>query len=117
MNPLGLNNGEERRASRRHKVRFRVNLSSAESREVEGEVTDLSADGCFVENDAAVLEGDLVKLRFELPGQGDLTVWGNVVFRVRDKGFGLSFSAFSQGGPREKILHLLHHNPDEFSED
>ncbi len=110
MNPLGLG-GDERRADRRYKVNLRVNLAHGESKEVEGEVSDLSAGGCFVESGTEVREGDLVKLRLDLPGHGDLTIWGNVVFWVRDTGFGVHFSAFSQGGARDKLLDLLSGNP------
>jgi len=74
MNPLGLG-GDERRADRRYKVNFRVNLVRGESKEVEGEVSDLSAGGCFVESTVEVREGDLVKLRLDLTGQEDLTIW------------------------------------------
>ncbi len=73
---------------------------------MEGEVTDLSAGGCFVESDVKVREGDLVKLSLDIPGRGDLTIWGNVVFSVSHTGFGVRFSAFSQGGgPREAGSH------------
>ena len=99
--------GDERRADRRYKVNFRVHMAREESPEVESEVTDLSAGGCFVTSDEEVREGDLVKLRLDLPGHGDLTIWGNVVFWVRDTGFGVRFSAFSQGGARDKLLDLL----------
>jgi hypothetical protein len=99
--------GSERRADRRHKVNFRVNMTRGESPEVEGDVTDLSAGGCFVESDIKVSEDDLVKLRLSLPGRGDLTIWGNVVFHVEDKGFGLHFSAFSQGDARDVLEELL----------
>jgi hypothetical protein len=103
--------GDERRADRRYKVSFRVHLMREETPEVEGEVTDLSAGGCFVTSDERVVEGDLVKLRLDLPGRGDLTLWGNVVFWVRDTGFGVRFSAFSQGGARERLLEALDENP------
>jgi len=54
-----------------------------------------------------VQEGDRVKLRLDIPWHGDLTIWGNVVYRVRDTGFGVRFSAFSQGGARDKLPGLL----------
>jgi hypothetical protein len=75
MSALGPNYGGERRANRRYRVNFRVRLMREESPEVEGEVTDLSAWGCFVESGEEVREGDLVKLRLDLPGRGDLTIW------------------------------------------
>lgn len=99
--------GSERRAGRRHKVNLRVNLTRGESAEVEGHVTNLSAGGCFVESDIAVSEDDLVKLRLNIPGRGDLTIWGNVVYNDKGKGFGLCFSAFSQGGARDMLVELV----------
>lgn len=107
MNPPGLNGESDQRADRRYKVRFRLHWSRGESEEFGGEVTDLSAGGCFVESEDEVREGDLVKLRLDIPGHGDLTIWGNVVYWVRDTGFGVRFSAFSQGGARDKLLDLL----------
>lgn len=107
MNKVGPGGGAERRADERFKVNFRIQLMRAESPEVEGTVSDLSAGGCFVESDVNVREDDLVKLSFDLPGHGDLTIWGNVAFWVKDTGFGVRFSAFSQGGARDKLLELL----------
>ncbi|MDQ3919508.1 MAG: PilZ domain-containing protein [Acidobacteriota bacterium] len=99
--------GGERRSEGRFEVNFRIQLMRADSPEVEGVVTDLSAGGRFVESEVEVREGDLVKLRLDLPGHGDLTIWGNVVFRVKETGLGVRFSAFSQGGAREKLTDLL----------
>jgi hypothetical protein len=48
-----------------------------------------------------------VKLRLDLPEHGDLTIWGNVVFWIRNTGFGVRFSAFSQGGARDRLMELL----------
>jgi hypothetical protein len=110
MNSFG-SGGDERRADRRYKVKFGVHVAREDAPEAEGEVTELSAGGCFITTGEEVSEGDLVKLRLDLSGHGDLTIWGNVVFRVRDTGFGVSFGAFSQGGAREKLMDLLNGNP------
>ncbi|HWS87577.1 MAG TPA: PilZ domain-containing protein [Pyrinomonadaceae bacterium] len=99
--------GGQRRAHPRYKVNFRVTLMREESHELEGEVTDLGAGGCFVEADAQVREGDLVKLRIDVSGHGELSIWGNVVYWVHDTGFGVRFSAFSQGGARDKLATIL----------
>lgn len=107
MSEPGLQQGGQRRAHPRYKVNFRVTLMREESREVEGEVTDLGAGGCFVETDAQVREDDLVKLRIEVPDHGDLTIWGNVVFWIKDTGFGVRFSGFSQGGARDRLAAVL----------
>jgi hypothetical protein len=102
---------EERRADRRYKVSFRVLVKREPTAEVEGEVTDLSAGGCFVMSDVQVKEGDLVNLRLDLSEHGDLTIWGNVVFLVKESGFGIRFGAFTQGGARERLIDLLGANP------
>lgn len=107
MDPLGLQEGWGRRVHRRYKVSFRVSLMREDSPEVEGVVTDLSAGGCFIESDDPVREDDLVKLSFDVPGHGDLTIWGNVIYWVKDTGFGVRFSAFSQGGARDKLALIL----------
>ena len=106
MYPLGLGGGE-RRADRRCKVRFRVSWGREETADIEAVVTDLSAGGCFVESEEAVLDGDLVKIHFDLPGHGELTIWGNVVFWVKDTGFGVRFPAFSQGGVRDELAAII----------
>jgi len=106
MKPLAIGI-EDRRAERRYRVSFRVHLAREETQEVEGEVTDLSVGGCFVTSGVEVYEDDLVKLRLELPGHGDLIIWGNIVFLIRYVGFGVRFGAFSQGGAREKLMDLL----------
>lgn len=107
MSESGLREGGQKRAHPRYKVNFRVSLMREESREVVGEITDLGAGGCFVETDVQVRDDDLVKLRIEVPGHGDLTIWGNVVYWIKDTGFGLRFSAFSQGGARDKLSAIL----------
>ncbi len=108
MPPILIDGGEERRAGRRHKVSIRARWGRGEEAdEVEGEVTNLGAGGCFVASAEPVREGDLVRLRFDLSGGGRLTIWGNVVFRVNEVGFGLRFSAFSRGGQREALRELL----------
>ncbi len=107
MTESGLEKGGQRRAYPRYKVNFRVTLMREESREVEGGVTDLSVGGCFVESDARVQEDDLVKLRIDVPGHDELTIWGNVVYLIHNTGFGVRFSAFSQGGAREQLAAIL----------
>ncbi|MBV9927237.1 MAG: PilZ domain-containing protein [Acidobacteria bacterium] len=102
---------DERRVDRRYKVSFRVHVKREESPEIQGEVTDLSAGGCFVTSEERVNDGDLVSLRFDIPGHEALVLWGNVVFWVSETGFGVRFGAYSQGGARERLLDLLGPNP------
>ena len=107
VSPILINDGGERRSDRRYKVSFRVHWGRGESDEYSGEVSDLSAGGCFVESGEQVSEGDLVKLRIDVPGHDDLTIWGHVVFWVRATGFGVRFTAFSQGGARDMLVAII----------
>ena len=106
MSPI-LVNDSERRSDRRFKVNFRVHWGREESDEFEGELSDLSAGGCFVESGEEVREGDLVMLRIAAPGHEQLTVWGHVAFWVRETGFGVRFTPFTQGGIRDKLEAIL----------
>ena len=107
MPPILVDDGTERRAGTRYKVSFRLRWGLAESGEVEGKVTNLSLGGCFVAGDAPVDKGDHVRLNIEIPGHGSVSAWGEVTFRDEQKGVGVRFSAFSQGGAREKLAALL----------
>ena len=107
MNKAGRGGGTERRFDERSKVNFRIQLMRADSLEVEGVVTDLSPGGCFVESNIKVRKDELVKLRLNVPGQGELVIWGNVVHRAVRTGFGVRFSAFSKGGAREKLAAII----------
>jgi hypothetical protein len=107
--PILINNGTERRAEPRYKVNFRVRLGlgSQVSPEYEGAITDLSRGGCFVECDERVFPDDQVKLSIDVPGHSVLTVWGYVTFRVAAAGFGVRFTAFSQGRDRDQLALIL----------
>lgn len=107
MSESGLEKGGQRRAHPRYRVSFRVTLMREESSEVEGAVTDLGAGGCFVESGVQVREDDLVKLHIDVPGHGELIIWGNVVYWIHDTGFGVRFSTFSQGGARDQLAAIL----------
>jgi len=107
MSPILVRDEEERRSARRYKVNIRSHWAREASREYQGVVRDLSAGGCFVESNEGVQVGDLVKLRLSITGRGDLTIWGHVAFRIRKTGFGVRFTAFSQGGARERLAEIL----------
>jgi hypothetical protein len=99
--------GRERRAHKRYGVSFRVSLMRQDSQEMAAEVTQISGGGCFVATGREVRDGDLVKLQIDIPGHGDLTIWGEVVYQAEGRGFGVHFSAFSQGGARDKLAMIL----------
>jgi hypothetical protein len=107
MSKQGSPEYSNRRIHPRYKVNFRVNWGREESVQEEGEVSDLSVGGCFVVTGAVIEEEALVMLRIDVPGAESLTLWGNVIFRLDDKGFGVRFAAFSQGGARERLARIL----------
>jgi hypothetical protein len=88
-------------------VNFRVRWGAAQWVDVEGEVTEISAGGCFVRSEKVVNEGDLIQLTIRFPDQGEVTLWGNVAYWAMGVGFGLRFAAFTQGGAREKLEEML----------
>jgi hypothetical protein len=105
--PIVLSDNYKQRSGRRYKVHFRVRWGRGAVEEYDGHVADLSAGGCFVESEEAVDDNDPVKLRLGVPGQGELTIWGHIVFRAAGKGFGVQFTAFAQDGTREKLERIL----------
>lgn len=107
MGVEGSYEGPERRATPRYKVNFHARWRGGEWEAREGAVIDLGAGGCFVLTDELVAEGELVRVELTLPGGGELALWGHVVFGVNETGFAIQFSAFPQGGARQKLTELL----------
>jgi hypothetical protein len=105
--PIVFGDYDKQRSDRRHKVNLRVRWGRGAVEEYEGQIADLSLGGCFVESEQAVAENDPVKIRLGVPGRGELTIWGHVVFMSRGKGFGVQFTAFAQDGTRDKLERIL----------
>ena len=52
--------------------------------------------------------GGSLELRLNVPGHGELTIWGNVVRRTGRTGFGIRFfSAFSKGGASDELTEII----------
>ena len=100
--------GTDSRAGSRRGVNYRTRVVVVREGylEIEGTITNLSAGGCYVVGESEVGKDDLVKLRFESPEHGDLTVWGHVAFRVVGFGFGVNFTAFAHGS-RDALAAIL----------
>lgn len=71
-------------------------------------LVNLSATGCLMETDEPLREGEVVRLRFSLPGQTEVEVLGTVA-RVAQEGsgqqIGISFSELDE----QKSEHLARH--------
>ena len=100
-NGEGLLLGERRRTDR-----VRVSLDAnweGTTAQCSGLVVDLSTYGCFVLTSDRVQPRELVRLEIEAGERVDL--WGEVVYRVPEMGFALSF--VEHGGRERRSLEQL----------
>lgn len=58
-----------------------------------GTVVDLSLTGCFVLTADEVRPGELIRLEIDLPEGGAINLWGEVVYKIPEMGFGVRFNA------------------------
>ena len=112
MSKWGPAGGGERRAAARSRVNYRTRVTLVREGylEIAGTISNLSAGGCYVVSESDVGKEDMVKLRFESPEHGELTVWGHVSFRVVGFGFGINFTAFAHGS-RDALTAILGGEP------
>jgi hypothetical protein len=71
----------------------------------EGHVVDLSATGCFVLTADRVKPKELIRVEIQLPTEGWLYLWGEVVYRIEEMGFALRFTGVSE--TEQTMLDLL----------
>jgi hypothetical protein len=83
---------------RRNTSRVRVSLPArweGNSCVLSGEIVDISSSGCFVLTDDKVEEGELIRLEITLPSGDSVSIWGDVVYRMTEIGFGLRLTGSS----------------------
>jgi hypothetical protein len=71
----------------------------------EGHIVDLSTTGCFVLTSDRVKPKELIRVEIQLPTEGWLYLWGEVVYRIEDMGFALHFTGVSE--IEQAMLNLL----------
>ena len=71
----------------------------------EGHIVDLSATGCFVLTSDRVKAKELIRVEIQLPTEGWLYLWGEVVYRIEEMGFALRFTGISE--MEQAMLDLL----------
>src|SRR5918998_533126 len=102
----GVYMGMERRLAERFKVNIRARWEGSRARR-EGTVTDISTAGCFVlTEDIGVERRELVKLELLLPG-GVITLWGQVVYKADEIGFGVYFAPNIPAEERRRLEFLV----------
>jgi hypothetical protein len=98
--------GVERRLTERYAVQIRARWEGPRARR-EGTVTDLSTAGCFVlTEDIGVERRELVKLELLLPG-GVITLWGHVIYKADEIGFGIRFAPNIPAEERRRLEFLV----------
>ena len=98
--------GMERRLNERFKVNIRARWEGSRTRR-DGTVTDISTAGCFVlTEDMGVEKRELVKLELLLPG-GVITLWGQVIYKADEIGFGIRFATNLPEEERRRLEFLV----------
>ena len=98
--------GTERRLNERYKVNFRARWVGKRVWR-EGNVTDISKAGCFIlTEDSGVEIWELVKIELQMQA-GIITLWGHVIYKAEEIGFGIRFSQFFHEDDRRKLELLV----------
>jgi len=96
--------GAERRQADRVYVQLNARWEGVLA-QCEGHVVDLSATGCFVLTSDRVKPKELIRVEIQLPTEGWLFLWGEVVYRIEEMGFALRFTGVSD--MEQAMLDLL----------
>ncbi|HEX8129601.1 MAG TPA: PilZ domain-containing protein [Pyrinomonadaceae bacterium] len=94
----------DRRQAERVYVRLNARWEGVLAR-CEGNIVDLSATGCFVLTSDRVKPKELIRVEIQLPTEGWLYLWGEVVYRIEEMGFALRFTGVSE--TEQSMLNLL----------
>lgn len=95
---------EERRAAERVRVHLNAKWEGVLDRH-EGTISDISLTGCFILTSGAVRDGELVRIEVQLPTEGWIYQWGEVVYHISEMGFAVHFTGLSE--KEHTMLSLL----------
>ena len=84
----------ERRQAERVYVRLNARWEGVLA-QCEGHIVDLSTTGCFVLSADRVKPKELIRVEIQLPTEGWIYLWGEVVYRIEEMGFALHFTGVS----------------------
>jgi len=96
--------GVERRKAERVYVQLDARWEGVMA-QCEGHIVDLSSTGCFVLTSDRVKPKELIRVEIQLPTEGWMYLWGEVVYRIEEMGFALSFTGVSD--MEQAMLNLL----------
>jgi hypothetical protein len=93
---------------RRKDQRIRVNLNArweGDAHRHLGTITDISGSGCFILTIDQVEIHELLRVEFQLLSGKWINVWGEVVYRAPEIGFGLRFTGTTE--EEQRVIDLL----------
>ncbi len=96
--------GAERRLAERVYVQLDARWEGVMA-QCEGHIVDLSSTGCFVLTSDRVKPKELIRVEIQLPTEGWMSLWGEVIYRIEEMGFALSFTGVSD--TEQAMLNLL----------
>jgi len=94
----------ERRQAERVYVRLNARWEGVLA-QCEGHIADLSLTGCFVLTSDRVKPKELIRVEIQLPTEGWIYLWGEVVYQIPEMGFALSFTGIEE--MERAMLNLL----------
>lgn len=91
----------------RSKVTLSAEVVSPENRRPEFTgLVNLSGSGCLIESDREMQVGEVVFMRFSLPGQAQVETTARVA-RIEDDKIGVAFSEMSESASERIVRHVL----------
>jgi len=70
-----------------------------------GTIIDLSKSGCFILTSDLAAHDELIRLEVELPTGRSVYLWGEIVYKISEMGFGVRFTGVSDAD--RAVLELL----------
>ena len=85
----------ERRQSNRVQVQLNARWEGILA-QCEGHIVDLSSNGCFILTADRVKPKELIRVEIQLPTEGWMFLWGEVVYKIPEMGFALRFTGVTE---------------------
>jgi hypothetical protein len=94
----------ERRRAKRAKVNLNARWEGVATYST-GTITDLSASGCFILTNDNAETNELIRIEMQLYGGKWIYMWGEIVYRAPEIGFGLRFTGSPE--PEQTLIARL----------
>ena len=96
---------QERRTSERFRANLNVRWETLKA-QGRGSVCDLSSSGCFLLTGGEVMAGELLRMDL-ISGDGIATLWGNVVYAIKEMGLAIRF-VFGSEADQQAVERVIH---------